>query len=249
MPITPNGPAPYPPTGKVIDVVLHHRKQGLVTPVTTDVIERVTGTPGLAPRVAKALQLFDLVDAEGQPTEQFDELAKAPTEDEFKERFASTLRAAYADVFQYIDPATATYEQIEGQFRNYTPRGQLGRMVALFRGLCEYTGIMSPGAAEPTAPKPRKAPTAHIASAKAASRAAAAKRGRQGGEPETNHGGAGISEAKSRYLDLLLTMAQTEPSSELLDRIEKVLGIASAPQPSAQARGQGDDAARGGESD
>ena len=59
----------------------------------------------------------------------------------------ASSRSAYADVFQYIDPATATVEQLEGQFRNYTPRGQVGRMVALFRSLCEYTGIMPKGAA------------------------------------------------------------------------------------------------------
>ena len=52
------------------------------------------------------------------------------------------MQSAYADVLQYINPETATLEQIEGQFRRYTPRGQRERMVVLFRNLCVYTGII-----------------------------------------------------------------------------------------------------------
>lgn len=159
MPITPNGPAPYPPTGKVLEVIDRHRQVGLPTPVTTEVVERVTGTPGLAPRIMRALTLFDLVDENGSPTPQFEELVKAPSESDFKERLASVIRAAYADVFQYVDPATASAEHLEGQFRNYTPRGQIGRMVGLFRGLCEYVGIVPEGQADsdskPRPPRPR----------------------------------------------------------------------------------------------
>ena len=92
MPITPNGPAPYAPPGTVIAVVEHNRRVGLPTPVTTEVIARITGTPGLAPRVLKALRLYDLVDDNGQLTRQFDELARAPGEDDLKERFAEVLR-------------------------------------------------------------------------------------------------------------------------------------------------------------
>lgn len=154
MPIVPNGPAPYPPVGKVLDTIDRHRKVGLPTPVTTEVLERVTGTPGLAPRVLRALTLFDLIDSDGNATPQFDELVKAPSESDFKERLAGVIRAAYADVFQYVDPATASPEHLEGQFRNYTPRGQVERMVALFRGLCEFVGIIPEGQGRPES-KPR----------------------------------------------------------------------------------------------
>jgi len=140
--------------GKVLDTIDRHRKVGLPTPVTTEVLERVTGTPGLAPRVLRALTLFDLIDSDGNATPQFDELVKAPSESDFKERLAGVIRAAYADVFQYVDPATASPEHLEGQFRNYKPRGQVERMVALFRGLCEFVGIIPEGQGRPES-KPR----------------------------------------------------------------------------------------------
>ena len=68
---------------------------------------------------------------------------------------AETIRAAYADVFQYIDPTTATAAEIEGQFRNYTPRGQLHRMVALFRSLCVYAEIIPSDQAQTLGAEPR----------------------------------------------------------------------------------------------
>lgn len=165
MPITPSGPAPYAPPGTVIAVVEHNRRVGLPTPVTTEVIARITGTPGLAPRVLKALRLYDLVDDNGQLTRQFDELARAPSEDDLKKRFAEVLQAAYGDVFEYLpDPDTATPERLEGLFRGYQPRGQLASMVGLFRGLCQYSGIMDPIPVD--TPKPRATAPANRAAAR-----------------------------------------------------------------------------------
>ncbi len=226
MPVVANGPAPYPPSGKVIDLVERHRAQGLPTPINVDKVARLTGTPGLAPRVMKALLLLDLVDGEGMPTATFDEMAKAPTDGEFKERFAEMLKAAYADVFQYLDPSTATYEQIEGQFRNYTPRGQLDRMVALFKGLCEYTSIMSPGSASVGAkarkPTGEKTPNDKV---KLPPGDAPKRKPKTSTQTEPPVIGRPVADAKSRYIDLLLAKAEAEPSDELFDRIEKVIGI------------------------
>lgn len=156
MAVQPDGPAPYAPASAVIDVVRQHRDRGLPTPITTEVIGRAGVTEALAPRVMKTLTLFDLVDDEGQETDQFTELAKSP-ESEFKERFAAVLRAAYADVFQYIDPATSPPDHVRDQFRHYRPRGQQERMVTLFMGLCEYTGLAPEGSTQRREPsKPRE---------------------------------------------------------------------------------------------
>lgn len=250
MAIVPNGAAPYPPAGKVIDLVERHRAQGLPTPLNADKIERLTGTPGLAQRLMKTLTLLDLIDGEGAPTAQFENLAKVPTDAEFKDRFADMIRSAYADVFQYIDPANATYEQIEGQFRNYTPRGQLARMVALFRGLCEYAGLMQPGSVV----VPTKTPGA-------ASRAGTAVKQKSHGPRVANSQGpvdkpgsnrleprkepppdeeSGVS-AKERYVNLLLAQAEQQPDPELLDRIERVLGVPPAATSSPPASEGGED--------
>lgn len=160
MPIEQDGPAPYAPAGRVISVIERHRKSsGLPTPITQTVIERAGATGPLAPRTLKTLKLLDLVDADGNPTPQFEDLAKAK-DSEYQDRFAAILRAAYADVFQFIDPATATPEEVRDQFRTYTPRGQQERMVALFWGLCQYAGIISGTPQEPRTPRSDKKPAA-----------------------------------------------------------------------------------------
>ena len=142
MPIEPDGPAPYAPPSTVLATIGWHRDRGLPTPITSEVIARVVDSESLAPRIVKTLRLFGLTDDAGNPTPQFEELAKAPTDNEFKQRLGAIVQYAYADVLQYINPETATLEQIEGQFRRYTPRGQRERMVVLFRNLCVYTGII-----------------------------------------------------------------------------------------------------------
>ncbi len=105
MPIEPDGPAPYAPPKATNTVLEHHRDRGLPTPITREAIARVIDSDPLAPRVIKTLRLFDLIDVEGKPTSTFDEIAKSRTNAEYKERLADVLRAAYADVFQYIDPS------------------------------------------------------------------------------------------------------------------------------------------------
>jgi hypothetical protein len=161
MPLTPNGPAPYPPYGKVVQVIEQHRHVGLATPITRENVARLIDSDALAPRVMRALQLFDLIDDRGNPTPRFEALVDAPTEEEFRQRFATVLRAAYADVFQYLaDPRAATVERLDSLFRSYEPRGQRDRMVACFRGLCEYVGMMdSPdGTPASEAPPVRRRP-------------------------------------------------------------------------------------------
>lgn len=157
MAIEPDGPAPYAPASAVIDIVREYRKRDLPMPINVDVLERKGMTPAIAPRVMKALKLFDLVDGEGQPTEQFTVLAKA-AEDDFKDRFAAVLRSAYADVFKYVDPTTDPPERVRDQFRSYTPRGQQERMVTLFRGLCEFAGLLPEGE-QPREPRQRRTST------------------------------------------------------------------------------------------
>ncbi len=154
MAIESDGPAPYAPASAVIDIVREYRKRDLPTPINVDMLERKGMTPAIAPRVMKALKLFALVDGQGQPPEQFTGLAKA-AEDDFKDRFADVLRSAYADVFQYADPTTDPPERVRDQFRHYTPRGQQERMVTLFRGLCEFAGLLPKGE-QPREPRQRR---------------------------------------------------------------------------------------------
>lgn len=223
MSIQPDGPAPYAPASAVIDVVLQHRDRGLPTPITTEVIGRAGVTDALAPRVMKALTLFDLVDGEGHGTDQFTELAQA-AEPDFKDRFAAVLKAAYADVFQYVNPATDPPERIRDQFRHYRPRGQQERMVTLFMGLCEYSGLAPEGSTQRRESSTSRQPRQRAPRTK---KSVATNSGRRDENKKATPPTLPLTDPKARYLDLLLKKAEAEDGLDavLLDRIERVIGI------------------------
>lgn len=141
MAIESNGAAPYAPAQAVIDVIEAYRHRSLPTPFTVEVISRIGVSESIAPRTLQALRLLDLVDADGEPTREFQELRKAP-DGEFPGRFAEMLRAAYAEVFAYRDPATDDVNKIRDAFRGFSPIGMQERMVRMFLGLCVYAGII-----------------------------------------------------------------------------------------------------------
>lgn len=140
MPIQPDGQAPYAPPGRVISVIEGFRERGLQTPFTLDVLMRAGVTESLAPRTRRALKDLDLIDADGEPTAEFQQLRKA-SRAEYKDRLAAIIRAAYVNVFKFTDPATDPPEKVRDAFRHYQPVGQQPGMVVLFLGLCEYAGI------------------------------------------------------------------------------------------------------------
>jgi hypothetical protein len=90
----------------------------------------------------QALRILGLIDADGNPTSVLIDMRKAPSDEEFKARFAEILRAVYAEVFAYTDPAIDDVQKVRGVFRGFNPVGMQDRMVRLFLGLCEYTGII-----------------------------------------------------------------------------------------------------------
>lgn len=152
MPVTADGPAPYAPTAAVMDVVNGSRKRDFPTPLTTEVLGRAGVPDSLAPRTLQALKLLDLLDADGEPTEAWTDLAKAP-ESDFPDRFGAILRSAYQEVFQFVEPREDGIEKIQDAFRVYKPRGQLSRMVTLFLGLCAEAGIVE---GKPTRKRPAR---------------------------------------------------------------------------------------------
>lgn len=141
MPLVQNGGAPYAPVATVLEVITRYRDRGLQTPFTADVLTRAGVTEGLAPRTLQSLRLLDLINEQGEPTEEFERLRQAPT-DEFPQRLEALIRMVYADVFQFADPSVDNQERVADAFRQYTPAGQRGRMVTLFLGLCQEAGII-----------------------------------------------------------------------------------------------------------
>ncbi len=158
MSVQPNSPAPYAPPQAVLSIINRYRDHGLRVPFDAEVLIMAGVSESLAPRTLQAFKLLGLVDESGQPMEALQRLAQARS-DEYQERLGEVIRAAYADVFSFADPASDDIRRIEDAFRGYTPRGQRNRMVTLFLGLCQEAGIVQSSprrqAAENTNPQVR----------------------------------------------------------------------------------------------
>jgi hypothetical protein len=125
----------------------------MATPITADVLTRAGIPDSLLNRVRQSLRALDLVDTEGNPTEVLTRLAESP-EDELQAGLGDWLHATYAEVFQFVNPASDDEIKIRDAFRTYEPRGQQDRMVTLFLGLCDAAGIRTRESTV-AAPRPR----------------------------------------------------------------------------------------------
>ena len=157
MPLQTGGPAPYAPPATVLELITAFRNRGIPTPFTKDVLSRAGVPNSLVPRTLQALRLLDLVTDAGEPTPAMEGLRRASTE-EFPDRLGDVVRAAYGEMFQFLDPDTMTADNVLDQFRHYEPIGQIRRMTTLFMGLCEAAGIVEEGVTKmpPKAKKPKK---------------------------------------------------------------------------------------------
>ncbi|MDX2262705.1 MAG: DUF5343 domain-containing protein [Gemmatimonadales bacterium] len=143
MPIRSGSEGPYAPPAAVLGIIRGFRNRGLSTPFTTDVLIRAGVSDSLAPRTMKSLKVLELIDEDGNPTEAFEGLRRA-TSDEYRPRLSALLKGVYQEVFNFADPATDTAERVADAFRAFNPIGQRNRMVSLFLGLCEEAGIPVP---------------------------------------------------------------------------------------------------------
>lgn len=160
MPVTQDKPAPYAPSSTVLEVINRYRDRGLPKPIDGDVLTRAGISQTVIPRTLQALQLLDLIDAEGVPTDTFESIRKAP-EVEYQQRLREWLNSAYADVIQYVDPQTDDETKVRDAFRSYNPVGQQSRMVSLFMNLYAAAGVRSTAAPKASAPRaPRATPPA-----------------------------------------------------------------------------------------
>lgn len=133
------GVAPYAPPGTVTEVLKRYRDRGLPKPLTAEVLERAGVSGTLSSRTLQALKLLEFVDAEGNPSDAFEAVCRAPEQD-YRQRLGEMLRAQYAEVLLYADPATDPYDRVRDAFRGFNPQGQQERMVTLFLGLLDYVG-------------------------------------------------------------------------------------------------------------
>jgi hypothetical protein len=137
--------------------VVNRFRRGLSGPFTADVLKRAGISDSLTPRTLQALRALDLIDDKGIPSSVFEALRRA-SEGEYPQRLADWLNGAYADVLNYVDPATADEVAIRDAFRNYNPVAQQPRMVTLFTGLYAVAGIRTDKPSSQHTPRQPRAP-------------------------------------------------------------------------------------------
>ena len=232
MALSDKGAAPYAPVSALTKVIEHHRDRGMPTPIAPAGIQRLGVEISLARRTLSAMKILGLVDDEGMPTAQFEELRVAPT-DQFQSTLSDWLRSEYKSIFDYVQPSDDV-QRVVDQFRHYDPPGMRNRMVTLFLGLCRYAGLI-----EAVPSLPRSTPAAKSNSGEkpkppskvSATRAKVERKQSYGPpEPEPKSSPDAMQAARQRYVNLLLSKAdeQQELNADLLDRIERALGFAES---------------------
>lgn len=170
MQITRDGQAPYAPVDAIMTVIDGYRHKHPSTPFTVENIQPLGVATSIAPRTLQALRLLDLVDDQGAPTATMDALREV-SNGEFPARLAEVVRATYAEVFNYKDPAQDSPEEMVEIFRFYKPQSMQPRMIRLFYGLCAQAQIIeaAPAIAAGGKSSSRKAPGAKARAATATS--------------------------------------------------------------------------------
>ena len=133
--------APYAPTRAVVDTITRFRDRGLPAPLNAQALQTVGIAGTMAPRTLQALRFLGLLDDDDNPTELFQRIKRAST-DEYKGQLAEVIRGAYIRVFSIVDPAADGDIAVADAFRAFEPSKQRAKMVSLFRGLCAEAGII-----------------------------------------------------------------------------------------------------------
>ena len=227
MALEQSGTAPYAPVRAVALVIDQFRDRTVPTPITVTSLQRLGIEPSLTQRTLAALKQLELVDKSGEPTPTLRKIKTASTDD-IQATLADWVREMYKPILSYVDP-TDDVTRITDQFRHYEPAAQRGRMVTLFLGLCAKAGLIEK---VPPLPRVRNQNGTHNPVIQRTPRSPKPKVDLDNSAeiPLTNPPALdGLTEARQRYVDLLLAKAaeQTEPDGDLLDRIERALGIAA----------------------
>ena len=153
MALQPDGPAPYTTAQAAIITLDSWRERGLGVPITPDVLVRAGVSESLGNRTLMSLKQLGLVEEDGKPSPQMEDLRLARGQDEYQERLQKWVQGVYADVLQYADPSVDASDRVAEAFRTYVPTGQRRGMAALLIGLWKYAGLPLPSESAPSAPR------------------------------------------------------------------------------------------------
>jgi hypothetical protein len=215
--------AGYAPAVNVVAVINKLRCGATSGPVDRGLLVRIGIKESLAKRVFNTLKTLGLIDDDGTLRDEFKTLINARP-DEYRTALAAFLREAYRDIFSVVDPATATPEALRNAFWGYEPRGQIDSMIRLFLGLCEEAGLVeaTPERAARTTQRRPSASSSNMPPQRTAEVPAPPM------DPPMQDPPSAVDGAREKYLELLLAKVaeQETPDTDLLDRIERALGIA-----------------------
>ncbi len=220
--------APYAPTSAIASILERNRGTGLPSPINKDTLSRLGVSDSLNARTLQALHVLDLIDDEGGHTDTLKSLRTAK-EGEYKARLGEWLNAAYADILQYVDPASGDEVAVMDAFRPYKPSSMIGRMVTLFTGLYGIAGIWPEDAQRarvtPTPSSKPRVSTSPAASAERPKKAPAAP------SPEP------ISEKALEYR-LVDLMSEAVSDPEVMTAIVTIITFLKTKEANAKKNGQ-----------
>ena len=127
----------------ILSVIRRYRLRDFPRRFSPDDLHHV-GIPFIdVDRTMHALKLLDLVSPAETPTERFQKIQDAESEEEYHEALQELLRDVYEPVFEMVaDPAMASDMKLRSVFREYEPLEERERMIALFRALCAEAGMI-----------------------------------------------------------------------------------------------------------
>lgn len=211
--------APYAPASAVVRVLETYRETGLGGgTITAGTLARMGLGDEIVRRTLLSLRQLEMIDDDGKPTPNLVAFKQASSGD-YKNVLANQLRDLYSPIFAVLgNPSSKSSEEVDDAFRTYRPDSLRKRMARLFIGLCQYAGIIE---GDPPV-SPRKA-------GGATKKSTASPRGVKDPPPPPPppKPAVELSEAHQRYVDLLIKKAESAdvPDADLLDRIERALGI------------------------
>lgn len=215
--------APYPPFKTFTNFIERVAEKGLPPKIDRSYLNWLSGLG--QSQLLMALREFGFIDANGVVTDRLREYVAAANSERAK-LLADLLRQNYPGAVN-LGTQNATQQMLEDEFKDrYKLDGSTKRKaIAFYLKAAEYAGVeTSPNWRTPRTRESKPGGT----------------RGKgMGGKGKAAQGGGGpgsgtgetpqttATDAKSRYIDLLLKKAEDDMDDALLDRIERIIGVES----------------------